>query len=86
AYGTTVVACSKGRPYVATGAEPASVTMDSVDKVWPCLNKRSVISIGDGVLYATTYGLAYVGMGGAAIWTDALYTREEWVPLNPGGM
>lgn len=86
AYGTTVVACSKGRPYVATGAEPASVTMDSVDKVWPCLNKRSVISIGDGVLYATTYGLAYVGMGGAAIWTDALFTREEWVPLNPGGM
>jgi hypothetical protein len=85
-YGTTVVACTAGRPYIATGVEPSSVTVESVDKVWPCLSKRSVVSIGDGVLYATSYGMAYVGMGGSTIWTEPFFSRTEWAPLSPQSM
>lgn len=85
-FGTSVVACTKGQPYVAQGTEPASVAVDSVDKVWPCLSKRSVVSIGDGVLFATTHGMAYVGMAGASVWTEAFFSREEWNPLNPATM
>lgn len=86
AYGTTVVACTAGTPYVAQGAEPANVTLESVGQVWPCLSKRSVVSLGDGVLYATGYGLAYVGMNGASIWTEAFFSRTEWAPLLPQSM
>ncbi len=86
AYGTTVVACTAGVPYVAQGTEPANVTLESVDKVWPCLSKRSVISMGNGVLYATSYGLAYVGLNGASIWTEPFFSRTEWAPLNPASM
>lgn len=85
-FGTTVVACTKGRPYVAQGTEPTNVVLESVDKVWPCLSKRSVVSIGDGVLYATSHGMAYVGMSGSQIWTEAFYSREEWAPLDPSSM
>lgn len=85
-YGTTVVAATAGTPYVAAGVEPATVTLETVDKVWPCLSKRSIVSIGDGVLYATSHGLAYVGMGGASIWTDSFFTRTEWEPLAPTSM
>ena len=85
-FGTTVVACTKGRPYIAQGTEPENVVLESVDKVWPCLSKRSVVSIGDGVLYATSHGMAYVGMGGSQIWTEAFYSREEWLPLDPSSM
>lgn len=85
-FGTTVVACTKGRPYIAQGTEPASVAVESVDQSWPCLSKRSVVSIGDGVLYATTHGLAYVGMNGANLWTQPFYSREEWAPLAPASM
>jgi hypothetical protein len=85
-FGSTVVACTQGRPYVAQGTEPASVVMESVDKVWPCLSKRSVVAVGDGVLYATSHGMAYVGMSGASIWTEAFYSREEWSPLGPSTM
>lgn len=85
-YGTTVVAATAGTPYVATGVEPASVTLETVDKVWPCLSKRSIVSIGDGVLYATSHGMAYVGMGGTTIWTEAFFTRTEWEPLAPASM
>jgi hypothetical protein len=85
-YGTTVVACTAGMPYVAQGTEPANVTLESVDQVWPCLSKRSVISIGDGVLYATSHGMAYIGLSGANIWTQPFFSRTEWVPLNPASM
>lgn len=86
AYGTTVVAATAGRPVVAAGTEPASVTAESVGQVWPCLSKRSVVSIGDGVLYATSYGLAYVGLAGNNIWTEAFFSRTEWAPLVPSSM
>jgi hypothetical protein len=85
-YGTTVVACTAGTPYIAQGTEPASVTLESVDQVWPCLAKRSVVSIGDGVLYATGHGLAYVGMNGASIWTQPFFSRTEWARLDPSSM
>ncbi len=85
-YGTTVVAATAGTPYVFTGVEPASVTPETIEKVWPCLSKRSMVSIGDGVLYATSHGMAYVGMGGASIWTESFFTRTEWEPLDPTSM
>lgn len=85
-FGTSVVACTAGAPYVASGVDPASVTMESVDKAWPCLSKRSVVSLGDGVLFATSYGLAYVGMSGASIWTEPFFSQTEWAPLDPASM
>lgn len=86
AYGTTVVAATAGAPYVLTGTEPANVTPEAISEAWPCLSKRSMVSIGNGVLFATTHGLAYVGLGAPAIWTAAYFTREEWRPLNPSSM
>lgn len=85
-FGTTIVAASEANPYVGDGIEPASMTFDKIDQVWPCLSKRSVVSMGNGVLYATTHGMAFVGSGGPNIWTSALYTVEEWGPLNPASM
>lgn len=86
AFGSTVVAATQAKPYVFDGVDPASVTPQRIDTVWPCLSKRSVVSVGDGVLYATSYGLAFIGASGPDIWTKAFYTSEEWQPLNPASM
>lgn len=86
AFGNTVVACTASIPYILTGVEPVSVTPEAVQQVWPCLSKRGVISVGDGVLYPTSYGLAYVGSRGAFIWTESFFTRAEWRPMNPSTM
>lgn len=85
-FGTTIVAATAANPYVAEGVDPESVTLQKIDKVWPCLAKRSVVSLGDGVLYATKDGIAYVGQAGPSVWTAVLYTVEEWFPLNPASM
>lgn len=86
AFGTAVVIATAGTPYVADGVEPSSVTQQKINSVWPCLSKRSVISIGDGVLYSTNYGMAYIGSSGSNIWTAMLYTIEEWSQLNPSSI
>lgn len=88
AYGTTVVIATQTRPYVADGVTPDVVTTQSVDNVWPCLSKRSVCSVGDAVIYATSQGLATIGSSGPTILTQQqrLYTQEEWLPLNPSSM
>lgn len=86
AFGTTVVACTKTRPYIADGVDPSTVTMQGVTAVWPCLSKGSVCSVGDGVVFATKQGLALVGMSGQSIMTQAHFTTEEWGPLDPTSM
>lgn len=86
AYGTTVIICTETRPFVATGVSPESVTVESFSEVWPCLSKRSVCSVGDGVVFATRHGLGYIGQSGNDIITKGLYTAEEWYPLDPASM
>lgn len=86
AYGTTVVVCTQTRPYLADGVTPDVVTMQAVSNIWPCKSKRSVASAGDGVIFATETGLAYVGQAGEQIMTKAFFTAEEWRPLVPSSM
>lgn len=85
-YGTAVVCATAAKPYVFDGIEPSSVTGDKKEAVFPCLSKRSVISLGDGVLYASSFGLIFVNASGASVWTKDYYTRKEWEPLNPASM
>jgi len=85
-FGSTLIVATKGTPYIVDGVEPASATAQRVDMNWPCLSKRSVCSVGDGVIYATNYGLAYIGQSGPRMFTDQHYTTIEWEVLNPETM
>lgn len=85
-YGTTVVVATSAWPYIADGVDPSVVQLQQTGEAWPCLAKRSVASVGDGVIFATTHGLAFIGSAGSQVWTKTLFTREEWEPLNPATM
>lgn len=85
-FGSSVVMATDGEPFVATGTEPASMSGDNIQGTFPCLSKRSVVSTGDSVLYASKHGQIQVGAGGLRIFTDQFYTREKWEELNPETM
>ena len=85
-YGTVVVAATHANPYMADGVEPATAALQKVNTIWPCLAKRSMVAVGDGVLYATSFGLAYIGQAGPSIFTKDFYTEVEWKLLNPESM
>jgi hypothetical protein len=71
---------------MADGVEPASATLQDVNFVWPCLSKRSMVSVGDAVLYATSFGLAMIGASGPQMFTQNFFTEAEWKPFSPTTM
>lgn len=85
-FGTSVVMATAGVPYVATGVEPASMTGEDIPGMYPCLSKRSVLSIGSDVVYASKHGLVQIGAQGLRIFTEQFYTRDEWSDLLPTTM
>lgn len=85
-FGSTAVMATAGVPFVATGVEPASMTGEDVKGLYPCLSKRSVIGVDGGVLYASKHGAILAGVGGASIFTERFYTKDEWELLNPETM
>ncbi len=51
-----------------------------------CVSKRSVVSMGNGVIYASPNGLCMVGEGGARILTEQSLSPEQWQALVPSTM
>lgn len=78
-YGQTLVVATRGKPYLAVGSDPASLSMQQLDLEAPCLSKGGVCAVGTGVLYPTANGLAMVSAMGAQIITLPYFTRQQWV-------
>ena len=85
-FGSSLVVCTKGYPYVITGVDPSSMSMERMDLAQSCVSKRSIVSSDDGVVFASPDGLVFVGAGGAQIITQNHYTRKEWQALNPASI
>jgi hypothetical protein len=85
-YGTVVVAATTSKPHMADGVDPASASFDKVDAVWPCMSGASVTSVGDAVVYATSFGLAMIGLNGSSLMTTPFFTESEWKLYKPATM
>lgn len=86
-FGTNVVICTEGQPYLATGVDPQSMALSEIEIEQACVSKRSIARMGlEGVVYASPDGLVLVGPGSASVVTFDYYTREEWQALSPETM
>ena len=83
AYGTTIVAATKGTPYVVSGASPEAMIEERIEVNLPCINGRGLVDLGYSVAYPSNDGLVVVSNGGATVATDALFTRPAWQKLSP---
>lgn len=82
-FGSSLVALTKGTPYIINGTHPDSMSMERVELDQACVSKRSIVSTGAGVIYASPDGLIYVGSGGGKIITENQFTRDEWQAIGP---
>jgi hypothetical protein len=82
-FGQALCVCTKGHPYVISGADSASMTGEKLPQLLPCVSAQSIVGVGDGVIYAGTDGLVYVSAAGAQLVTAQLYAREDWAALGP---
>ena len=81
AMGQSAVIATSGRPYLATGSDPASLTLQDLPIDAPCLSSKSIVSVGAGVVYATHDGLALITPSSARIITQNILSKQQWAAL-----
>jgi len=78
--GIGAVILTEKNPYILTGSDPATMTLQKVDTLYPCISARGAVSMNFGVLYPTYEGLAlYSPTAGAQLVTAPVYNADEWV-------
>lgn len=77
---------TSGVPYIAQGSAPENMVMQKTELNLPCINPNSVVDLGYSVAYASHDGLVLVSASGTQVATSALFTRDDWLRLNPHSM
>lgn len=83
AFGNTVVVCTTGCPSLVLVSDPAAATMKGIHDPFPCLSADSIVSMANGVCYASTGGLLFVNSTSPKYLTESLITKDEWRDWNP---
>jgi hypothetical protein len=78
ATGNGVVALTDGTPYFITGTDPAALTPIRVDLAQACVNKNSVVDMGEYVLYAAPDGLVAVSGSTGKVVSRGLISVDQW--------
>ena len=73
-----VVVGTKATPYLVTGTEPRSMAAIRIDSSEACLNKNSMVDMGDYVIYAGPDGLVAVEGTRVSVITESLITPSQW--------
>lgn len=74
----TLVVCTKGNPYTASGVNPASVTTSMLGAFEPCLSRGSILPTENGVYYTSPNGLILVNAGYMENVTKQFISRDKW--------
>lgn len=86
-YGSTVAVATEALPYVAQGYEPGQMALDDLNDPAPCMQKRSMVGVPDGALYAGSDGLMKISAAGVENLTiQTAFTKEQWRAMNPATM
>lgn len=84
--GQSLIVLTDGMPYMVTGSHPSAMSMSQIDFEQACLSRRSISKFGNGIVYASPDGLAYIGSDGTRILTEAHFSRKEWQALKPASI
>lgn len=82
-FGSSIVVCTKGRPYLLLGTTPGLLSLQKINEAVPCLSKRGIVSMGGAVYFPTYDGIMQVSDSGFTLYTQALLTKDEWAAYSP---
>lgn len=84
---TTVAVLTTGSTYFVQGSAPETLIVVKSDMEQSCVSKRSIVSMGGLVLYASPDGLIMLRPGGSDILTSPIFDRTQWQAIlgaSPG--
>ena len=80
---TGFVIGTKGNPYIVSGVAPDSLSQDRIDIAQACVSKRSMVDMGQVVIYASPDGLVSASESGAKLMTGELFDKRTWAAYMP---
>ena len=83
---TTLAVLTTGVPYFIQGSAPDVAVMVKSDIEQACVSKRSIVSMGGAVFYASPDGLMMLSSSGSDIITKDLMDRDAWQALTPSSI
>lgn len=83
---SSVVVTTQGTPYLVTGTAPENMVSEELEENLPCINARGIVDLGYSVVYPSHDGLVQITNSGARVASTNLFSRDDWLRLNPGGM
>lgn len=79
-----VAALTNGHPYFVVGTEPVAMTSVRIDLAQACVNKNSVVDMGNYILYAGPDGLCAIESSQGRVVTDGIISVAQWnADFNP---
>ena len=73
-----VVVLTQGSPFFVTGTDPSAMSAIQVDLMQACINKHSIVDMGEYVLYASPDGLVAVSGTEGEVVTKNVITALQW--------
>lgn len=85
-FGSSVLVTTSGRPYILTGLDPATMSVEKAEIGYACVSKRGTVDMGTYVAYPSSEGLIIVGSGVAKNSTLDVFGVDAWKAMNPSSM
>ena len=85
-FGQTLFVGTMGYPYFISGSDSASMSAQKLAVDQPCISRRSIVALEQGVVYASPDGLCLASAAGVQLVTAGLFAREDWQALQPAGL
>jgi hypothetical protein len=79
--GQTLVICTTGHPWTATGIRPATMSLSKINAYEPCVSRKSIISTPEGVYYASPNGMVLCIPGAVQRVTAGIINQTNWNTL-----
>lgn len=85
-YENYVLCATKGTPYLISGIDPSSTTIQELPLNESCISKRSMVSMATCALYASPNGIVMAYGSTAKLVSDSFFDKNTWTKLNPASI
>ena len=73
-----ILVLTEGKPSIATGNDPAGMTLAELDFPQSCLSARGVVEMGSSVIYPSPDGMIELSSSGGRNLTEMVFSRDQW--------
>ena len=82
-YGQSILVLTDGTPYTLTGVDPSALSQERLESGFACVSKRSIVDMGDNIVYASPYGLVSVNTDSIKLVTNEHLGKRDFASLLP---